>query len=160
MKKDASQAYLAQLERAKRLVNIQIFTIQLQIRRIRTSEPEDQEFVFRWWADLQFLILTLWRLRRAALIAKDEPVVERAIKEFDLGLPGLKVMRDVGEHIEDYALNSSHRHRKDKTKSMLEVGSWADPIYSWMGETLNIDEAYTYSGKIFIAVRDALKAYL
>lgn len=47
------------LERAKRLANIQMFTIDLQIRRLRTPEPEDDDFVFRFGSDLQFLILAL-----------------------------------------------------------------------------------------------------
>src|SRR5579859_2833960 len=49
------------LERAKSLSNEACFTVSLQHRRLRTTEPEDQVFVFRWWADLQFLIVALRR---------------------------------------------------------------------------------------------------
>jgi hypothetical protein len=147
----------AELERAKRLANRQMFTIQLQIRRIRSKEPEDAVFIFRWWADLQFLIVALWRMRQAALIAKDEPSVAKAIGSFDQGLPGLKVLRDVAEHIDAYALDSPKRHRKDKERRMLEVGSWEDPTYQWMGETLNVEEALSHAGNLFVSIRDALK---
>ena len=50
-------------ERAKSFCNEACFTIALQHRRLKTTEPEDGVFVFRWHADLQFLIVALRRLR-------------------------------------------------------------------------------------------------
>ena len=92
------------LERARSLANEAMFTVALQRRRIRTDEPEDDVFVMRWWADLQFFIVALRRLRRAAeLASRVEPVkdiVILALHSFDDALPQLAVMRNVGEHIE------------------------------------------------------------
>jgi hypothetical protein len=50
-----------------------MFTVALQRRRIRSKEPEDDVFVMRWWADLQFYIVALRRLRRAAELASRVP---------------------------------------------------------------------------------------
>lgn len=93
----------ATYERARRLGNIAIWTAQLQRRRLVTREPEDGEFLFRRWADFQFFIVALTRIRRAAGLATKVPSiandVQKAIKEFDAALPMLKNMRDVAEHL-------------------------------------------------------------
>lgn len=101
------------LERMLSLCNEACFTVALQHRRLQTSEPEDDIFVFRWWADLQFLVVALRRLRRSAAIgARISSVSERinqAISSFDKRLPGLAKMRNIGEHIDDYAVDASKR---------------------------------------------------
>jgi hypothetical protein len=43
------------LERARSLCNEAVWTVALQRTRLRSSEPEDAEFVFRKWADFRFL---------------------------------------------------------------------------------------------------------
>jgi len=106
---------------------------------------------------LQFLVLALWRLRRAASIAKGDSSIRDAIRGFDQGLPGLRVMRDIGEHIEAYAVDSPGRRYLDKTRGMIEMGEWRDPIYEWMGETLNVDEARSHAIDLFVAIRDRLR---
>ena len=63
------------LERARSLATEAISTVALQRRRPRSTEPEDGVFVFRWWADLQFLIVALRRLRRAAQLAARTPAL-------------------------------------------------------------------------------------
>ncbi|MBO6586399.1 MAG: hypothetical protein JJ953_09870 [Gracilimonas sp.] len=146
---------LVQLKRAKSLANVQLFTIELQIRRLRDFEPEDEKFVLRWWSDLQFLILSLTGLRRAASIANSNHKVAQAINEFDNNLSGLKEMRDVTQHVDEYAVDKSGRHNKDINRKMLEVGSWNDPIYEWLGKELNIDIAYKQSIKLFKSIQEA-----
>src|SRR6185503_12268591 len=42
------------LERASSLASEAMWTFAMQIRRLRSKEPEDKEFSLRWWADLQF----------------------------------------------------------------------------------------------------------
>lgn len=61
----ADEIDAAALERAKSLANWACYTIALQRRRLQSGEPEDETFIFRWWADLEFLVVTLRRLRRA-----------------------------------------------------------------------------------------------
>ena len=80
---------------------------------LHSIEPEDSAFVFRKWADFGFLIVALTRLRRAASLAANLPeaksVLGKALKEFDASLPDLKRMRDVAEHIDDYAIDQGRQ---------------------------------------------------
>jgi hypothetical protein len=64
---------------------------------------EDETFIFRRWVDFQFLVVSLRRLRLAALLAErsetNGAAIESAINEFDEALPDLRKMRNVREHI-------------------------------------------------------------
>jgi len=147
----------AKIDRARSLCNQACWTIALQVRRLRSEEPEDQEFVFRFWSDLQFLIVMLRRMRKAALIAAFEPDITNAIAEFDCTLPDLAKMRNVGEHIDDYAADSPKRRHRDVSRSTLQVGEFDGTVFSWVGGDLNIDEALRAAERLFAAVRDAAR---
>jgi hypothetical protein len=151
------------LERARSLANEAMFTVSLQCRRIRSKEPEDDVFVMRWWADLQFLIVALRRLRRAAELAiRVEPVkdvLSLALRTFDDALPQLAIMRKVGEHIDDYALDSSKRRHKNVGRGLLQVGSWDGDTYHWLGKSLNIDAAHEAAYRLFSAITAAAKQF-
>ncbi|MEX2210674.1 MAG: hypothetical protein WD689_02785 [Gaiellaceae bacterium] len=151
------------LERAFSLTNEAMFTVALQIRRLGSEEPEDKDFVMRWWADLQFLIVALRRLRRAAELAArvDDPSasVRKAIALFDAELPALRVMRNVGEHIDEYAVDHPRRHHEEIDRRQLQVGSWDGRVYRWLqdqsGEQLELDadRAKTAAEQLFEEVR-------
>jgi hypothetical protein len=139
----------AKLDRARSLCNHACWSCALQVRRLRSEEPEDQEFIFRFWADLQYLIVALRRMRRAALIAAFEPDVNSAIAEFDRSLPDLAKMRNVGEHIDDYAADSPKRRHRDVSRTALQVGEFDGTVFSWLGGDLNIDEALRAAETIY-----------
>lgn len=90
----------ATAERAPSLADEAVHMVALQRRRLQSDEPEDETFIFRRWADFQFLIISLRRLRLAALLAArpetNRAVIEKAISEFDEALPDLQTMRNVG----------------------------------------------------------------
>lgn len=135
------------LERALSLANEAMFTVALQVRRLSSEELEDQVFVFRWWADLQFLVVALRRLQRSAAIALQVQVaaarVADALAEFELALPGLPVMRNVGEHTDAYAVDSPSRHHQFVDRRMLQVGEWDGRTYTWLrdaaGQPMRLD---------------------
>jgi len=143
------------LESSKRLANHAIWTAMLQSRRIKSSEPEDSEFMLRWWADLQFFILSLYRLRTAVKIAvkvsdsKISVCIRDGIKEFDKAIPDLKKLRDIGEHIDAYAIDDPERHRLEVDRKELEVGSWDGTTYEWLGVRLNVDDAILAAKELF-----------
>lgn len=83
-----------------------------------------------------------------------------AISGFDAALPGLKVMRDVGEHSGDYALDQPRRHRQDKTSPMLEVGTWDGTTYEWLHERLNVEQARDEARILFEAIRASFRTAL
>lgn len=153
----AEEVDAAILERAKSLCNRAVFTIALQRRRLRSVEPEDDTFIFRKWADFEFLIVALRRLRRAAGLAARpshlRPAIEAATAEFDAALPGLVTMRDVGEHIDDYALKAPTRHHRNVIPGQLQVGSLDETVFDWLGHQLDTDVALAAAEKLFSAVR-------
>jgi hypothetical protein len=148
---------MATYERARRRANIAVWTIALQRRRLRSEEPEDNEFVFRKWADFDFLIVSLTRLRRAAVLASRVPgirtEIQAALKQFDASLPGMKTMRDVAEHFDEYAMDKG----KNKTvkRPSLEVSSLNDQILQWLGVELDTDLALRASEQLFSAIVNA-----
>jgi hypothetical protein len=157
----AEEIDAAILERAKSLSNRGCFTVALQRRRLRSAEPEDDTFIFRWWADLEFLVAALRRLRRAAQLATrvsntgPAAAVSAALTDFDVTLPGLATMRNVGEHIDDYALNAPTRHHHEVRSGQLQVGSWEGTVFDWLGHQLDIDVALAAAEKLFYAVEQA-----
>lgn len=148
------------LERARSLCNEACYTVALQHRRLRSREPEDGEFIFRWWADLQFLIVALRRPRRAAMLAARVPAVSShvraAVAEFDKTLPGLDRMRNVGEHIDECAMASPKRHDRHVRRLDLQVGTWDGTVFGWLKGSLNIDTARDAASRLFDGLRDAI----
>lgn len=150
----------ATYERARRLANIAIWSVHLQCRRLRAAEPEDVDFVLRKWADFDFLVVALVRLRRAARLTAQVPELESsllaAIETFDSTLPGLKRLRNVAEHIDDYAVD---RGREQSVgRQSLEVSSLdaEGPTLHWLDSALNATEALQASERLFAAVKEGL----
>lgn len=151
------------LERAYSLIDEAMHTVALQQRRVRSAEPEDEDFIFRYWADLQFLVVALRRLRRAAELAENVAIskdnIKTAINKFDKNIPCLKVMRNVGEHIDSCALDDEKRHHKDISRGALQVGSWDGTTWKWLDLKLNIDDAFRAAAELHQAVRKELKSF-
>ena len=145
----------ATYERARRLANAAVFSVHLQRRRLQSAEPEDHVFALRRWTDVHFLVVALTRLRRAAGLAKKvyeiKRPINRAIKAFELALPDLTVMRDVAEHIDQYAIDIGKHPGVER--QALECGAWDGTQFDWMGFSLNTDEALEASIKLFEAIQ-------
>jgi|GEM_PF-1575982 len=145
------------LKQARRFANEAMFTLDLQWRRVHTDEPEDADFPMRIWSDLYFFIVALQRLRRAATLARRVAAassgLDRAVDDFDRAVPLLKVMRDVGEHIDDYAQDSSRRRHRTVTHDVLQVAQWDGETYRWLGETLNLVNARMVAQELYDVIR-------
>lgn len=130
--------------------------VALQCRRLRSSEPEDVTFTFRYWADLQFLIVSLQRLRHAAVLAAEpsgrRSTVDAAVQAFDDAVPDLTKTRNVGEHIDEYVLGQGHQ--TDVSRGQLQVGTWDGTTFEWLGVGLNIEVALAAAEQLFEAIRD------
>lgn len=152
----------ATYERARRLANVSVWTIKLQCRRLSTSEPEDNAFVFRIFADFEFLIVALTRLRRAAKLASGIPEIQnvmlQALHSFDSTLPHLKKFRDVAEHFDEYAVDQGHD--KSTRRGALEVSTISDPgpTLNWLGHEINASDALVASQELFAAIKGASSA--
>lgn len=149
------------LERAKSFGREAYFTVALQHRRLRTTEPEDDYFAFRWHADLQLLIAALRRLRRAAELAASVPDVDGdllvALGRFDEPLPDLAKMRNVGEHIDDYLMGRGRA--KNVHRSSLQVSSWDGTVIKWLDGNLDTDAALSPAQSLFAALARSVKHY-
>jgi hypothetical protein len=148
----------ATYERARRLANVLAWTISLQCRRIRSSEPEDDQFLFRQWADYVFLINALSRLRKVAVLASKVPPIKahikKAIIEFDQVIPGLATMRNTLEHVDKYALDLG-RNAKISRRA-LEVGKISDEQLEWLGCILKTKDAMKATALLFKAIVEGL----
>jgi hypothetical protein len=155
--KEAGPSSGATYERARRLANLAVWTVALQCRRLKTPEPEDGEFLFRRWADFQFLIVALARCRRAAVLAGhiDEIADEMriALEAFDAALPMLKTMRDTAEHFDDYAMERGRN--QDVSRKSLEVGVVGEKIFQWLGYELDADKALVAAQLLFSLIKAA-----
>jgi hypothetical protein len=140
-----------------------VWAVHLQCRRLRSTEPEDAAFVFRKWADFDFLVISLTRLRRTANLAAAVPELKlslvAAIEQFDRALPGLKSIRDVAEHIDEYALDQGRT--KSIARQSLEVSTLEEegPTLHWLGSRLNAREALQVSQHLFEAIKAAARAF-
>jgi len=150
----------ATYERARRLANLSMWAIALQCRRLATSEPEDGAFIFRKWSDFDFLVVALTRLRRAATLASGIPELKSslssAIRVFDATVPSLKQFRDVAEHIDDYALDQGRRQNVKRQALEVSTLNGNGNSLSWLGRTLNADEALAASESLFKSLQDVI----
>lgn len=143
------------LELARSLALDAMLAVDLQRRRIYDQTP-DEAYPARWWADIQFFIVALRRLRLAAEFARRaDSELKRAIRDFNATVPDLDRFRNVGEHIDAYAEGRG----KDDTVDRHELleGSLQGPIYRWLDRELNIDSAHGAAQKLWTAVGDAAK---
>lgn len=139
-----------------------MWAVSVQCRRLAGREPEDEVFVFRRLTDFDFLIVALIRLRRAAMIAARVPETKRivsvAIGTFDAALPGLKKLRDVAEHIDEYAVDSGRDHSVSRIE--LEAAfPTEDLTLDWLGQTINAGEALQASQVLLAAIQSASVAF-
>ena len=142
-------------DRAQRLANIAVWTVDMQVRRLKGTEPEDEHFVLRKWSDFHFLIVALSRLKRAASLAAKVPEIsgsmKDAIRAFNKALPELTKIRNVAEHIDDYVVGNG----KDKSVKIpsLEVASIKDEELVWLGYSLNTKMALLASIDLFEEIK-------
>lgn len=74
--------------------------------------------------------------------------MKAAIEAFDRSLPGLTKMRNVGEHVDAYAVNDPKRRVASVDAGHLQVGSFDGTAYTWLGESLDIDVALAAAEKL------------
>lgn len=163
---DLSEA--AVLERAKSLATNWMWAVALQHDRIVNPRQQDHSFHpfgLRNFneADIHFLVIALRRLRQAAATIEYAPQqwesVHPAIQSFDARLPWLKRLRDVFEHLEDYAIDSNLR-QSPTTRRELQVWTFNDHGVNWLGYDVNWWEAYAAAKDLYSAVKAANEAFV
>jgi hypothetical protein len=62
-------------------------------------------------------------------------------------------MRNVGEHVDAYAVNDLKRHDRSVDAGQLQAGLFDGTVYTWLGESLNIDTALGAAEKLYAHVQ-------
>lgn len=140
----------------------------LQASRIRRFSSDSEADPWQLLYDYQFLIGALARFDNAVSIAEHVPgVTGRVIlirKEFADKVPGLRKMRNVLEHAEDYAVDAQHfgsnrRGRKEVFRQQLQVGAWTPESFEWLGETLNVKAALDAVWEAYAQLKEVQRSY-
>ena len=69
----------------------------------------------------------------------------------------LAKMRNVGEHIDDYAVDSDRRRYREVVRFDLHVGAFDGTTYEWLGESFDVDKAQTAAIHLSEALRSLMK---
>ncbi|MFC1731540.1 hypothetical protein ACFL6I_14585 [candidate division KSB1 bacterium] len=153
----------AVVERAKSMANDWMWAVSLQHDRIVNPRPQDKPFhPFGMLdfneADVHFLTIALRRPRQTAATIEHAPQqwdpVRRAIETFDAKLPWLKLLRDVFEHLEDYAVDSNRRHSSTSRRE-LQVWSGGNEGLDWLGYDVDWREAHLAAKDLYASVKAA-----
>jgi hypothetical protein len=153
----------AVVERGRSMANQWMWAVTLQHDRIRNPRPQDKAFhPFRVdgfnEVDVHFLVIALRRLRTVATTFEHAPEqwesVRSATCTFDKKLPWLKRLRDVFEHLEDYAVDANHR-RSATTRRELQVWSGGEDSIQWLGYDVDWNQALSAAEDLYGAVKTA-----
>lgn len=155
------------IDRAKSMAVDWMWAISLQHGRIVNPRPQDQTFNpfgpgFFSETDVHFLIIALRRLRTVATtlehVTQHWDSVRLAIDKFDKSLPWLRRIRDVFEHLEDYAVDSTSR-RSSTSRGELQVWSLKENGMDWLGYDVNWKEALQAAMDLYAAVKAASDSF-
>jgi hypothetical protein len=143
-----------QLEMTKFALTQAMWGVAMQHERAHTTTQDDERFGglgFRQEIDLQFLLIALRRLRRMAgrvnKLAPDD-ALRKELGSFDGGLPTLKTMRDVDEHLDEYIVGDGQR-KEDIELASLGVSLRAEGVLEWAGLKLDLDDALVRAERLY-----------
>ena len=68
-------------------------------------------------------------------------------------------MRNIGEHIDSYAVDDPKRHDPTIDRTMLQVARWDNHNYLWLGIHLNTDDALAAGRRLYRELRQAQTDY-
>ena len=127
---------------------------ELQLERAREVGPPGTRT--HWEIDLQFFIVAMRRLRRGVEIGKwaesHRGVLQDALVVFDATLPNLAMLRNVGEHLDEYAVGAGNH--SSVTWRHVQVTSWNDPVVEWLGLKLDAEDALSAGHALIGALVD------
>jgi hypothetical protein len=131
---------------------------EIQLERAREPASDRPGGAFQWWIDLQFFVVALRRLRRAAdlmsNVQKYRPQIEQALDRLDAQSPYIELFRNVGEHIDAYTLGEGWDDTVEPPS--LAVGEWDKTTYGWLGLDLNTETSIE-AAKVFVADLHAIR---
>ena len=148
-------------ERVRHLANVAVWSINLQARRIRDSEPEDAQFVFRRWMDYHYLIIALSRLRETAqhllsiVALKDK--MQPSIEHFEAEFPWLRDLRNVVAHFDEYPIGKGKN--KELRKEGMEVATIGTDCLRWLNFEIRPEQAVKEGAALFHAIQTCAEVF-
>lgn len=146
----------ARYEDLRSIANRTMWTISLQIRRLRAfTEDLDagSEFVLQWVSDAEFLILSLDRF--LAVSRRIEPMtgdsLRGAIGDYERELPNLRAARNVVSHMDEYLSGQGQN-------SFVRVGTLSvvvldSDLLTFASFNFNLGSVQTVAEALFAAIR-------
>lgn len=142
-------------ERVRHLTNLAIWSIDLQKNRIANSEPEDERFQFRRWADYHFLIVALSRLRQTVEQLQTVEIfrkeVEISLARFDIHFPWLRDLRNVVAHFDEYPIGKGNN--KSIRRESTEVAMVSTEKLQWLDFEIQPEIAVREASTLFDSVK-------
>ena len=158
-----AEKWIAIYEDVRTIANTYTLMVELQISRIHEELQNDEFFIMRHFVDFEFLLVALFRLRRAACAIVRIPIaratIQRAIKNYDKRLPDLKKLRNISEHYDAYLLEEGHDDTIDKEAIRLSLLTKCrlNATIEWMGYTMNLNECKTAADELFLEIQAVRK---
>ena len=155
----------ALLRRLRSEATTWINAVRMQRRRVVPFENGD---LWEIEIDLHFLLVALVRVERAvARAACEDAAIDQqlrgALDDFRSALPGLRVMRDVAEHADEYNLSKGQRHpvgRSEVQVWSMSVTTARGVVWSWLGHELDVDAAEAAAAALYNALDATLTPIL
>lgn len=153
-------------EKAIRLATTILFSIELQYERMQTNGSKDISIASQIkWIDFQFFIIALNRLEKVACLLKSIHIIKSkiklAIKEFNKSIPDLKTIRNIIEHLEEYAKGSGNLNKNGEEEIIsrhgIENHSILGSKWSWLEYKIDIDISFEASKKLYSTIIECKK---
>lgn len=143
---------ISNYEDARHLANIGVWSVELQVERLKKEDQDDAEFVMRKAADFHFLVVALMRVRRAATLVSKSSNIKNAIGKFDKEVPSLRSMRNVLEHIDDY-IDGKGRDTSVVIGELFIYAFGSDKV-AWSKYEIDLEKALKASANLFKAIQE------
>lgn len=147
---------VARYEDLRSCANRTLWTIDLQIRRLRDFAVDLEsvnQFVLRQVSDTEFLILSLERLLAVSRLIDPMTAdsLRPAIADFENMLPNLRLARNVISHIDEYL--SGKGNDKSVRVGAISTYLFGHDIVEYSGFEFNLDAAQKVAEALFKAIQ-------
>lgn len=145
--------------RLRRLASFQMWTLKLQLTRIKVDNPFDEAFPLRIYADFYFMISTLKEYyntgKQIEKLLPKSSKVEVALHDLYNCIPELKVYRNVLQHMDEYVIGEGRKQSIDPAQ--LETSIIEGTKLYWLGNGLNTNNGRVkhYKGKFQFDAEEA-----
>lgn len=160
---------LSLVERMQTEATKWINAVHMQHRRVANPLVDERNRGFAVWRqeiDLHFLLVALTRLHRAVELAARVKELQAGltirIAEFDCRIPYLQLLRNVGEHFDDYTVGKG----RERNVKRFQLQTWSmgkdaegQLTWNWLGQELSVAEVYKAAKELYRGFHGDIDAY-